>query len=300
MARSEQVARPGLAAQAGQAVIWNTLFLPAKLLAEIGVTLLQLNILPMAAVGLLALIRGSVSAIGVWVDLGIERALPKFIPEVHRSMGRAGVRQLIARVMTIKIVVLLVFAAGLWLLRGRYLGSLTHNVNTMERLTTPDRTSLLNQITQNGWFFIAAIILLLVLGAVYDVLMAYLISYFRQRASNTITLANALFLPLLISVALVLGWDVTGVVLAMVLTAVFGVVLVAWQVGRLAHGWTQDEPVVSTPEPVMRRFVPYAALSYLFNLSDLAASQWFAIFLVSSLKEAAILWTAANFVRQIL
>ena len=114
----------GLAAQAGQAVVWNTLFLPAKILAEIGVTLLQLNKLSMAAFGMLALIRSVVSGIGVGVDLGIERALPKFIPEVQRSGGSAAVRQLITRVMAAKMAVLLVVTAGLWWGRASFLGFL--------------------------------------------------------------------------------------------------------------------------------------------------------------------------------
>lgn len=300
MAKPDAARRPSLASQAGQAVIWNTLFLPAKLIAEIGVNLLQLNLLSVAAVGTLALIRSAVGAVGVWVDLGIERALPKFIPEVERESGRAGVRELIGRVMAVKMAVLLVFAAGLWALRGRFLGSLTHNVQGMEKLSTDAQASLLAQIANNGWFFILAIVLLLVLGAFYDVLMAYLTSYFRQRASNTISLANALLLPLLISAALLLGWDITGVIFAMVATAVVGVILAAWRVWHIARVSQPQATATIATQPYIRRFVPYSALSYFFNLSDLAASQWFAVFLVGSLRDAAILWTAVNLVRQVL
>ncbi len=300
MADFEAAQRPSLAAQASQAVLWNTLFLPAKLLAEIGVNLLQLNVLSVAAVGMLALIRSLVGAAGTWVDLGIERALPKFIPETERSGGRPAIRHLIVCVMAIKMAVLLVFTAGLWLLRDSFLAKLTGDVQKIDRLLPPDRARLLGQITNNGWFFITAIVLLLILGAIYDVLMAYLISYFRQRVWNSITLANALLLPILISVVLLVGWDVTGVVLSMVATAGFGVALAFWQVGRITRADVRAETVTTPGTVAWRRFVPYSALSYLFNISDFFASQWFAVFLVGSLQNAAILWTAVNLVRQIL
>jgi O-antigen/teichoic acid export membrane protein len=300
MSRTADPAKPTLASQAGQAVVWNTLFLPAKFAAEIGVNLLQLNILSVAAVGMLALIRGAVGAIGTWVDLGIERALPKFIPEVERSGGSSAVRRLLVRVMAVKFAVLLVFSIGLWQFRDLFLGKLTRDIQAMDRLSPVDQAPLLNQIEQRGWFFVAAIVLLLILGAVYDVLIAYLISYFRQRAWNSITLANALLLPLLISGVLLLGWDVTGVVIAMVLTAIFGVILAVWQVRSVARAQSTGAQPGVPQEDYMRRFVPYSALSYLFNVSDFAASHWFAIFLVGNLRDAAILWTAVNLVRQIL
>jgi O-antigen/teichoic acid export membrane protein len=304
VAKSNEIKQPGLAAQAGQAVVWNTLFIPAKLAAEIAVTVLQFNILSPAAVGVLALIRASVSSVGIWVDLGIERALPKFIPEVQRSSGRAGVRALIGRVMAIKLAVLLVTATILTLVSDRYLGNLQAEVLKMEKLTAADRSSLLGQLSENGWFFITAIVLLLVLGAVYDVLMAYLISYFRQRAWNSIGLASSLLTPLLIGAALLLGWDVTGVVLAMVITPIFGVALALWQVRQVARtqvaGATQDETSAGSPERVMRRFAPYSALSYLFNMSDYFASAWFAVFVVKDLTDVGLLWAASSLVRQIL
>lgn len=305
MAKTREIKQPGLAAQAGQAVVWNTLFIPAKLAAEIAVTLLQFNILSPAAVGVLALIRASVSSVGIWVDLGIERALPKFIPEVQQSAGRAGVRALLGRIMAIKLAVLLITAAVLALLSDRFLGKLTGDVLTMEKLTAADRTSLLGQLARNGWFFIAAIVVLLVLGAVYDVLMAYLISYFRQRAWNSIGLAGSLLQPLLIGAALLLGWDVTGVVLAMVITPIFGVVLAAWQVRQVAQTQVATPAGASnataTPPPsVMHRFVPYSALSYLFNVSDYFASAWFAVFVVKDLTDVGLLWAASSLVRQIL
>lgn len=288
-----------LAAQAGQAVVWNTLFIPARLVAELASMLLLLNGLSLAAFGVLAIIRAGVSLLGTWVDLGIERALPKFIPEIQHSNGRAGVRWLLSRVMIVKLAVLVVVAIGLWLQRGWFIGYLADQVNNVGKLGADERALLLDQLNNNGWFFIGAVVLLLILGAVYDVLMSYLISYFKQRAWNSIGLANNLLQPILISVAVLLGWDITGVVAAMVITALFGVMLAAWQVARVART-TTDEPTTVVPRAVLRRFVPYSSLSYLFNLSDIAASSVFAIFFLQGLEQAALLTVAANLVRQIL
>lgn len=300
MAPSAKAGRPSLAAQAGQAVVWNTLFLPAKFVAEIVVNLLQLNILSVTAVGMLSLIRAAVGGFGMWIDLGIERALPKFIPELQRSGGNHAVRQLLLRVTAVKLGVLAVFAAGLWLLRERFLGKLAEDLANMERLSAVERAPLLLQLEQNGWFFITAIVLLLVLGSIYDVLIAYLISYFRQRAWNSITLANALVLPLLISLGLLLGWDITGVVMAMLATAVIGVFLAGWQVRAVARAHASDAQPPSDDPGALRRFVPYSALSYLFNISDFAASASLGIFVLGNLRDAALLWTGVSLVRQIL
>lgn len=300
MAKPAPATQPALAAQAGQAVIWNVLFLPARLAAEIGVQLIQLNFLSLAAFGVLTIIRASVSLLGTWIDLGIERALPRFIPDVQRSNGRAGVRWLLARVMAVKLVVLALVGLALWLLSDTFLAYLEAQVGGVAKLSDVEREQLLGQIERNGWFWILAIVLLLALGAIYDVLMAYLISYFRQRAWNSVSLVNMLAQPLLISAAVLLGWDVTGVVIAMLLTAVVGVVLAVWQVLRVAR--TQP-PALDAPMEaagLLRRFVPYSSLSYLFNVSDMAASYAFLVFFVQGLETAAILSVAANIVRQVL
>ncbi len=287
-----------LSARVGQAVVWNTVFAPLKFVAELVVNLVQLNLLPPAAYGVLALVRATVSLIGNWIDLGIERALPKFIPEVQRSGGTAAVRRLLLRSMLVKAAILVVVASGIWLLRGRFLQSLADQIRS-----NPDqgaRATLLLQVANNGWFLIAAVIILLILGAFYDVLMAYLISYFRQRAWNAIALVNAVLQPFLIAAVVVLGWNVTGVVLAMVITPFIGVTLAAWQVLRQIR---QPRPaeVDAVPEPnVLRRFVPYSALSYLLNVSDLAASQLIGVFVAGGLDGSSLVWAAFSFVRGIL
>lgn len=300
MARSADTAAPQLAGQASQAVIWNMIFLPAKLFADVAVTLLQLNVLSLAAFGVLTIIRSGVNLLGTWIDLGIERALPKFIPEVQRANGRAGVRWLLLRVLIVKMIVLLIVALGLWIGRGWFLGYLSAQVRGVKRLGGAEQALLLGQIERNGWFFIAAVVLLLVLGAIYDVLMAYLISYFKQRAWNSIGLANTLVQPLLIGAAVLLGWDVTGVVLAMVITALIGVGLAAWQVWRVARTAPQITMTAAPLHGIVRRFVPYSSLSYMFNLSDMVASSVFLIFFLNGLEQAAVLAVGSNLVRQIL
>lgn len=301
MAKPAPAAKPALAAQAGQAVVWNVLFLPARMLAEIGVQLIQLNFLGLAAFGVLTIIRASVSLIGTWIDLGIDRALPKFIPEVQHSNGRAGVRWMLARVVVVKLVVLLAVSVALWLLSDSFLLYLEAQVRAVPRLGDAERNLLLGQIERSGWFWIAAIVGLLVLGAIYDVLMAYLISYFRQRAWNSISLVSMLVQPLLIGAAVLLEWHVTGVLAAMLFTAALGVVLAAWQVGRLSRSQPPAGAEVSAaPEGLPRRFVPYASLSYLFNLSDVAASYVFLVFFLQGLEQQAVLSVAANVARQVL
>src|SRR5215211_693862 len=200
---------PSLGAQVSRAVVWNVLFVPLRLLSEIIATLIKFSVLAPASYGLLSIISSTNSGLGTFVDLGTGRALPKFIPESNTIGGRRAVVRLLLVALAAQTALLLICGAVMLALRARYLGYLSRQVSA-SKVPRVDQQHLILFIQQSGGLLIAAILLVLLFGIFYDVLMAYLSSFFKQRAWNSITLVVQLLSPLLTAAAIVAGWDVAG------------------------------------------------------------------------------------------
>jgi O-antigen/teichoic acid export membrane protein len=322
---------PSLASQVSRAVVWNTVFVPLRLLAEVLSTLVKLNLLTPASYGLLALISGANNGLGTAVDLGVQRALPKYIPELNRSGGPRAVLRLLTAVFAAQMAVLAVLALALaTLLREPYLGTLRAKVLGDGTLIADDRALLLDLLAGGGWLVIAAILALLFLGVLYDMLMAYLNSFFRQRAWNSITLAAGL-LPQLLSVAAILllpeQLAILGVLAATVFAPAIAVGLAGWQVGRM---WQHQElragepragepstdavaaatssaggALVPVPGSWFSRWLPpgfvrYTAVSFLMTATDFIASAGFAIYLAGDIGDVALIAAGAALARMAL
>ncbi|MEI7643646.1 MAG: hypothetical protein WCJ55_04975 [Chloroflexales bacterium] len=302
-----------LAAQVSRAVVWNTLFVPLRLVAEVLSTLVKLNLLSQAGYGLLALISGANNGLGTAIDMGTQRAMPKYIPELSRSGGPRAVLRLLTAIFAAQLAVLLVVAVGLasWL-RGPYLDTLREKILADPKLGALDQMQLLGLLGGYGWLVITAIIALLFLGICYDIFMAYLNSFFKQRTWNSVALAAGL-LPQLLSVAAILllpdQWDILGVLGATVLAPTLAVALAGWQVFRLQLAdlrlQTEQEKAAGSEKAVRQSaihhlqsaipkgFVRYTAVSFLMTATDFVASAGFAIYLAGDIGDVAVLTAGA-------
>src|SRR5262245_32525757 len=88
------------------AAAWNTLLFPARLVVGLAASVL-LALLPRAEYGILMLLTGLAATIGVYADLGIERSLPRFIPEIESRSGRAGVARFMRRIIALKLAIVI-------------------------------------------------------------------------------------------------------------------------------------------------------------------------------------------------
>nr|WP_255603723.1 polysaccharide biosynthesis C-terminal domain-containing protein [Oscillochloris sp. ZM17-4] len=306
------------------------MFVPLRLVAEVLSTLVKLNLLTQAGYGLLALISGANNGFGTAVDLGTQRALPKYIPELNKAGGARAVLRLLLAVFAAQMAVLLVIAVGLatWL-RGPYLGTLRDKILADPKTGLVDQLQLLGLLDGYGALVIGAILALLFLGVCYDMFMAYLNSFFKQRAWNSIALAAGL-LPQLLSVAAILilpdQWDILGVLAATVLAPTIAVALAGWQVLRLqivafrlqieqerAADASADStvgqsaiPRAASSESAVRQsaiqnlksaipkgFIPYTGVSFLMTATDFVASAGFAIYLAGDIGDVAVLTAGA-------
>lgn len=291
---------PSLGAQVSRAVLWNVIFVPLRMLAEILQTLVKLTALPPISYGILSLISATNSGLGTWIDLGTGRALPKFIPESTQRGGARAVTRLLLAALGAQMALLLVIGGAIIVLRERYFAYLRGLVSGAANVPAADQQRLLGFIQQSGGVLIGAILAVLLFGIFYDVLMAYLSSFFRQRAWNSITLAAQLMPPLLTAAVILAGWDIAGVVAVMVFAPAVATALVGWQVLRHQR---QLAPLAGTADDgrwLPPGFARYCSVSFLMTATDYLASAGFAAFFASDAVEIAVLMAGVNIVKVVL
>jgi O-antigen/teichoic acid export membrane protein len=285
-----EVPQPSLTQRVASAAAWNTLLFPARFVVGLAASVLLFSALTLAEYGVLTLLTGLAATIGVYADLGIERSLPRFIPEIERGGGRAGVARFLRRIIALKLAIVLVCIIALVALSGPLIGFVAareqrtleqaeQQVATLVEQRAPQdeieraiqqrdaQASVIRQIEQRGKLFLWAVSALVFLGALYDVFMQFLTAYFKQRAWNIINIAVTLVQPLLIIGLIVLGWRLEGVLLGMVITPVIAVALAAWQVARASRELGAGAAGADSDPALPRRFARFAAMSYFIQIS---------------------------------
>jgi O-antigen/teichoic acid export membrane protein len=306
---------PSLASQVSRAVAWNTAFVPLRMIAEIVATLLKLTVLPLTSYGLLALVNGASNGLGAWINLGTTRALPKYIPETSHTGGPRAVLRLILVVLAAQVAVLAFVFVGLIVGYDRYIGELQGKVLADGRIPSVEQMTLVRFIDETGWLIILTILIMLFLGICYNILMAYLNSFFEQRAWNSVALAAGLLPPLLSAAAILLSrmapdpdrTAIIGVLIATFVAPALAVVLAGWNVYRLwvsdARYWSDDRSApldLSLASALPPGFVRYCAVSFFMTLTDFLASKSFAVFLANDISDVALLWAGTSVVGMVL
>jgi len=306
---------PSLASQVSRAVAWNTAFVPLRMIAEIVATLLKLTVLPLTSYGLLALVNGASNGLGAWINLGTTRALPKYIPETSHTGGPRAVLRLILVVLAAQVAVLAFVFVGLIVGYDRYIGELQGKVLADGRIPSVEQMTLVRFIDETGWLIILTILIMLFLGICYNILMAYLNSFFKQRAWNSVALAAGLLPPLLSAAAILLSrmapdpdrTAIIGVLIATFVAPALAVVLAGWNVYRLwvsdARYWSDDRSApldLSLASALPPGFVRYCAVSFFMTLTDFLASKSFAVFLANDISDVALLWAGTSVVGMVL
>lgn len=322
MARPEQP----LSHAVWSATLWNTLLLPARLLVGVLASVIYYQDLNRGQVGLIFFLTSLATTIGVYADLGIERTLPRFLPEVQAQAGRRGVERLIRQVVRVKLLVLLGLVLGLMVLAapithylaakqrdeavradralaGMPAGPASADAAAALRVQAEQARGLAHEIEARGPVFIGAVGLLLLLGALFDVCMQFLTTYFKQRAWNVITLTSTLLQPILVTALILAGLGIEGVLLGIVITPLVGLALAGWQALRAARE-IEIDPLDRPLQPGLRgRFARYAAVTYLMQISTWFYDIEVVVFLATAvldLGQVAILGFAYKLAKDLL
>src|SRR5438876_247411 len=94
--------------RAGWAVFWNAAFFPLKALIGFASSIVIVRLLHIVGYSFYNVAIALLTTLGLFADLGIERTLPRFYPEVEMRLGRRGVVNLLFWVSIIKAGVLVV------------------------------------------------------------------------------------------------------------------------------------------------------------------------------------------------
>lgn len=259
-----------LGRKATSALFWNTAFLPVKALLGLIVSITIVRIFPESAYTALAVITAFQSTLGMYVDLGIERALPRFVSEVEQQEGRKGLRRFIFNIVLIKLVILAVIIFGLVLFAAPIINLMGWG--------------------NEGYIYLGFIYALLVFGALYDIAMQVLYSFFKQKATNLLDIIVTILNPVL-TLVLILWFKLEqyGVIIALLITTILCVMIAWWQAWRASREVAEkplNGEVKANPVSLKVRFVKYAALMYFFNISASFYDASFAVLILTAYREA--------------
>ncbi|NJL34915.1 MAG: hypothetical protein HC893_15010 [Chloroflexaceae bacterium] len=272
---------PGsLGRQVSRAMAWNTLTAPLKTAVELATNLIILNVLTLPQFGVLRLVTSAAATLGIWVDLGIDRALPRFIPELQQERGQAAVRRFMQIIFSGEGAAADADERGCFLLFSeRFVAFLLDGVAQLpERIDAAAQLALTNEMLRLAPLMVGAVLALVILGSLYDGLMAYLVSYFRQRAWNLITIMGDIVQPHPDGSTGAGGlwhWRRAGGDCGNARAECAGSRLAgAQQPGQCPHARRQYSRSCSTRRApanntLWRRFAVYTGMSNVLNLSDL-------------------------------
>ena len=293
-----------LGRRAGWALFWNVAFMPVKAGLSLFVALVIVKLFPQAEYVNLAVVTATLATLGLFVDLGIERALPRFVGQVEKQFGRGALRRFLTTITLIKLTVLAVLIFGLAVMADNFI--------------------VWFGLGKQGRLYLVLIALLLVLGALYDISTQVLYSFFKQKVTNLLDIVVTVLNPLLTLGLIVWPFqlEVYGVMLALLFTTVISVVIALWQAwlaSKEAAEVAQHERDLAAANPaiepqasqlpakpvenIWRRFTRYAALMYFFNISAWFYDASFAIMVFALYNEAltvALIRLIYNFIKQLL
>lgn len=263
------------------AMLWNSALFPVKFLIALGSGIILVRVLSKGEYAQYSLILYTAGLIGAWVDLGMERTVARFTPEVEMRAGRRGLEKFFASLFGMKLAVMLpvLFAfafAPQFFIRALALGD-------------------------DGGILLTGIAALVLLGAVSDVFIQFLYTHFKQIATNLLDIVASLVQPLLVLGLALAGTGVVGVVAAMVASSILLDVLAAWRARAVVNQIPLHAGAM--PPRLWKRFANVSALNFVITATASFSEPGFAALVLTGSKQltaVAILAVGYRFVQYFL
>jgi len=264
-------------------MFWNTVLFPLKTAVSFLASLIVVNGLRVTGFGAYSSLLAAATLIGQYTDLGLERSLPKFLPEVELRFGRDGVRLFLQWLLGFKLILLTLVVAAI-------------------QVWSPFLASFFG-LSEGGPLIIGILCALIVLGSLSNIMVQILFAFFRQKAYNLLDILTGLMQPALTALLVLLGFGVLGAVISLLATTAVILALQAWQAvcawGEVPSGQGRvgRRDVLS----LLPRLWPYALLIYLINISSTIYEPDTALMVLTSLGDVsgrAVLALGARYVRE--
>lgn len=249
-----------------RAMVWNTAFLPIRTIVSFAANVIIVRMLTQDAFGVYVQVTALLATLGLYLDLGIERTIVRYIPEVEQSFGKRGLWHFFVVLMGVKLLVIL--PVIIFLLTQQ---SLVANYFAWGDLTLP---------------ISVMISLLLIFGAFSDVLYQYLIAFFRLDGRNALDVFTTIIQSILV-VVLVIRGGVEGALLALTIATILNVIVGAWLVYRAVRQHNILPNFSISWRNLYSRFIKFSALSYVMNLSTYFYDLPFVILVLTFFNDTA-------------
>ncbi len=263
------------------AMLWNSALFPIKFLIALGSGIVLVRLLSKGEYAQYSLILYTAGLIGAWVDLGMERSVARFTPEIEMRAGRHGLEKFFASLFGLKLAVILPIVLAFALVPDFFVRALA--------------------LGDDGKILLAGIALLVILGAVSDVFIQFLYTHFKQIATNLLDIVASLVQPLLVLGFALAGTGVVGMVGAMVFSSILLDVLAAWRARSLVNQIPAREGTM--PPQLWKRFANVSALNFVITATASLSEPGFAALVLTGSKQltaVAILAVGYRFVQYFL
>lgn len=219
---------------------------------------------------LYVLLTSVISTLTRYSSFGLPRSIARFLPELRRlDSGASRVRSFLRLSVAVRLGLTLLGVALLYLFT--------------------DRTGTLMGLERPGQYLVIISIAVVLVGL--NELGTYLLhGLFRQRAVNVISLTVGVFQPTLLVVFILLGFDVAGILLAVVIANGLAC-LMSWVAGvRFLPAVDRDAPPAGlfTGAPDLAgRLSRYAGIVYVLDMSRYLQALPFASLMVLGFFEGS-------------
>ncbi len=252
-----------LSHRVSSAMLWNSALFPVKLGLALGSGMVLTRVLNKHDFAQYILIASVAALIGTYVDLGMERSVSRFTPEIEVSAGRAGLKKFFAQLFGIKLLFILPVIVAFTL--------------------APDFFIRILALGEDGPILLWGIALLVILGVVADVFVQFLYTHFKQIATNLLDIVASIVQPLLVTGAALLTTGVVGVVAAMVFSSALLDGLAAWRARALVNQIPLRDGAL--PHRLWQRFAHVSALNFIVTATAALGEPGFAALILTGTKQ---------------
>jgi len=240
-----------LIARVSRSMFWNIAAFPLSMLLNAGAQVYLIRYLGTTRLNIFAILVAAINTITAYSSLGISRSLNRFLPEFKKAQNGVLKIQALLRttfilrlsIITISIVILNLYSS--FFIRYFELGT-------------------------EGPIYIKIISIAVIFTGLYNLATYLLHSLFRQKEVNIIALIAAFIQPTLLITFILVGLDISGILLAIVLSNMVACAL-SWYWGIKA---LPSQKIKLTARKLwietrtfLKRFFSYSSIVYLFDMS---------------------------------
>ncbi|RIK15235.1 MAG: hypothetical protein DCC52_18895 [Chloroflexi bacterium] len=244
-------------------MVWNSALFPIKFALALGSSMILVRVLNKHDYSQYVLIVSVAGLIGAYVDLGMERSVARFTPEIENSAGRRGLKKFFTQLFGVKLLAMLPVLLAF--------------------IIAPQFFIRVLALGDDGEILLLGIALLLLLGAVSDVFVQFLYTHFKQVATNLLDIVASIVQPLLVVGAAILTTGVVGMVAAMVFSSALLDALAGWRARALIKQIPLRDGAL--PHRLWRRFAHVSALNFIVTATVALGEPGFAALVLTGTKQ---------------